>query len=93
MTFYIVLKNGKHEKHNDNPELNSIIVSNSKETGESLTDPALLEALRLVSEQILSVYADEDLAKMCAFGLSQEYPKDKFSVAQLHMITSTAEWS
>lgn len=85
MKLYAVTRDGKFEKFSDDKITGFPILEEYKKTGDL--------ALRIIAEQILNVFNDEAIAKICANGMQQDYPTEKFGVVELHIVTSSVEWS
>ncbi len=82
---YIVLKNKDPETILDDPEVQKTFFEEYKKSGDT--------AVLLVSNQVLNIFKDKDLANMCCEALSKDYPNDKFSVGELFLVLSQTDWS
>jgi hypothetical protein len=79
------MRNGSFEKFTDDPMMGNELLEEYRRTQDI--------AVKIVAEQVLNVFADEEIARLCLAGMSKDYPAEKFSVVELHLVTSSREWS
>ena len=79
------MRNGNFEKFTDDPIMGNDLLEEYRRTQDI--------AVKIVAEQVLNVFMDEELARICVAGMSRDYPAERFAVVELSMVVSSKEWS
>jgi ssRNA-specific RNase YbeY (16S rRNA maturation enzyme) len=85
MKLFVVLKNGSADKFVNSEGAPRELLEEYEKTKDV--------TLMIIGAQILNVFDDEEIARYAAECMKKDYPTDRFSVAELHMVTSKIEWS
>lgn len=83
MSLWAVLKDGQPDKYVD--DVSSEVMKEYDRTGDI--------ALIIIAQSVINVFDNENLANICRDALERDYPLNKFSVAELHVVADKEDWS